>query len=49
MNEKELLELFTSEIDKLKATLDNGNIDVHTFYSEVVELNNYIKNQIKYI
>ena len=47
MNEKELLELFTSEIDKLKIALDNGDIDVYTFYSEVIELNNYIKNQIK--
>jgi hypothetical protein len=47
MNEKELIELFTSEIDKLKATLDTGDIDVYTFYSEVIELNNYIKNQIK--
>ena len=47
MNKKELLELFTSEIDKLRTALDNGDIDVYTFYSEVIELNNYIKNQIK--
>jgi hypothetical protein len=47
MNEKELIELFTSEIDKLKTILDTGDIDVYTFYSEVIELNNYIKNQIK--
>jgi hypothetical protein len=47
MNEKELLELFTSEIDKLRATLDSGDIDVYVFYTEVVELNEYIKNQTK--
>jgi hypothetical protein len=47
MNDKELLELFTSEIDKLRATLDNGDIDVYSFYEEVIEWNEYIKNQMK--
>ena len=47
MNEKELLELLTSEIDKLYKALYDGDIDVYSFYAEVMSLNSYIKNQTK--
>jgi len=47
MNEKELLEMYISDVELLRKNLDEGNIDVYQFYENIVGLNEFIKNQLK--
>lgn len=47
MNEKELLEMYISDVELLRKNLDEGNIDVYQFYENIVGLNEFIKGQLK--
>jgi hypothetical protein len=47
MDEKELLEMYISDVELLKNNLDEGYIDVYQFYEEILSLNEFFKAQLK--
>lgn len=47
INPKTLITTFLVTIDSLQKELNEGNIDVHTFYEEIVLLSEFIKNNLK--
>ena len=45
MKEEQLFKKFLiEEIEALQLELNEGNIDVHKFYEEIISLKEYIKN-----
>jgi hypothetical protein len=46
MSDRELLETYIKDIDLLLENVNQGNIDVYGFYEEMVNINEFFKNQL---
>ena len=46
MSDRELLEMYIKDIDLLLENVNQGNIDVYGFYEEMVNINEFFKNQL---
>lgn len=47
MNTREILEMYIGDVDLLQEKLNKGEIDVYRFYEEIINLNEFVKTQLK--